>query len=164
MSLPDSSHSTCLYSWEEVAGPPFPGTGWLATDPTHRVLHMSGCKDSFAPSENCSESCSAVYSLCHLHHPGRAGFHWRDQQGFLPICPFAFLLGESQATGTKSSPSIWLCSQVSLETRPASFHDMCASAEHWRLLWFYVTCDQLIRNQACSDSLGPLRQGDISAR
>lgn len=32
MSLPDNSHSTCLSSWEEVAGSLFPGTGWLATD------------------------------------------------------------------------------------------------------------------------------------
>lgn len=130
MSLPDNSHSTCLSSWEEVAGSPFPGTGWLATDPARCVLHTLGCKDSFAPGKNCSKSCSTVYTLCHLHHPGLAGFHCRDQQGFLSICPFAFLLGESQATGTKSSPSIWLCSQVSLETRPAPFHGMCACAEH----------------------------------
>ena len=129
MSLPDNSHSTCLSSWEEVAGSLFPGTGCLATD-LRTVRSTRWGVRTVLLQEKIVRSPVPVYTLCHLHHPGLAGFHCGDQQGFLSICPFAFLLGESQATGTKSSPSIWLCSQVSLETRPASFCGTCACAEH----------------------------------
>lgn len=94
--------------------------------PAHRVLCSPGCQCRFAPGGGpfavglhplpppSSQAClSGLASRPHR-------FHRVDQQGPLPVLPFASLLGASEPRSSESSLSIWPRFQVALETGPGS--------------------------------------------
>lgn len=127
MSLPDNNPSTCLSSREEVCWAVVRNR--LGSDPTpHTVcsprqavstvlLQVEDCWSMFHPLPSPSfQACLSGLASC------PAAFHRADQQGPLPVFPFAFLLGANQSHGTKPTPSIWLHFLVALETRTNSFY------------------------------------------